>query len=100
MALDKETREWIASDVASLTLTEFLRMKEILEGPDDNLHKKRMLIFGPPEKHANDLLQAAQRRYSWIRDHLQANDGRWSLLHTIEGLNNYIADLSVPEVKK
>ena len=100
MALDQETRGWIANDLASMIFTEFLRMREILEGPDDNPHKKRMLIFGPPEKHANDLLQAAHRRYSWITDHLQTNGGRWSLLHTIEQLNEYIADLSVAEVQK
>ena len=94
MALDKETREWIASDLDHLTRLEFTHLREVLESPDDADPKVRKLFLGSPQDHASVLLEMAMRRYGWVAHDLKVTTGRRGLLQTIKELQAYIAEIS------
>ena len=93
MALDKDSREWIASDLARLTDYEVRHLLEEIDDPDEIQQKLRLMFLGSPQEHAGELLKAAKRRYWTIKD-LNVKDGLRSLVGNIEQLETLIAELS------
>jgi len=93
MTLDREQREWIASDLAHLTDYELRHLREAIGDPDEVQQKLRLMFLGTPQEHAGELLKAAKRRYWTIKD-LNVKDGLRSLVDNIEQLETLIADLS------
>ena len=93
MALDKDSREWIASDLARLTDYEVRHLLEEIDDPDEVQQKLRLMFLGSPQEHAGELLKAAKRRYWTIKD-LNVKDGLHSLVGNIERLETLIAELS------
>lgn len=96
MALDKDSREWIAFDLALLTDYELRHLREAIDDPGEVQQKLRMMFLGSPQEHAGELLKAAKRRYWTIRD-LNVKDGIRSLVGNIEQLETLIAELSKEE---
>ena len=93
MALDKDTRELIALDLALLTAAEFNQFRDYLDAPDVEEQIRRKRFFGPSREHAVNLLKSARRRYQTIQK-LRLPDGHNKLVWQIERLETLVAELS------
>ena len=88
MALNKDTRELISSDLTMLTWHECQEVSEHLSNPTK---KQKHPYFGGPKQGAHDVLARAKDRHHWIAYDLKVTDGTTSIIQAIEKLESLIA---------
>ena len=89
MALDKETRESIASDLTMLTWRECQQVSEHLS---NQTKKQKHPYFGGPKQRAHDVLARAKDRHHWIAYDLKVTGGTTSIIQAIEKLESLVAE--------
>ena len=95
MALDKETREWIASDLGRLTWYEHQELCRIFSEPQQK--KSTVFFWGTPKRRAQELLEQAKRRHNWVACDLGVTAGLRDIVETIEKLESLIVEFSAEE---
>ena len=96
MALDKETRESIASDLSTLTWYEHQDLCKIFSEPQQK--KSTIFFFGSPKKRAQHLLEQAKHRRDVVVYDLKVNSASLhGIVETIEKLESLIVEFSAEE---
>ena len=95
MALDKETRQWIASELVWLTAIE---IRALIRNACPQGGKERS-FFGTQQTQAQDLRQAAEHRMNVIIDDLKVRRGADAdISRLVDELDQFIEGVPAEEI--